>query len=123
MIRKSVRYALVAPESKVITMDFGHDRDVMEKHIKQMTDRYGSAPASMQARVTTVVTVEAVDAPVTHAEVGITLLHGSSLVLTSDNNIAVHDRENDLYISVGPATVSTLNAIIDAAERLKVHAK
>ncbi|UKL14757.1 hypothetical protein C121_24 [Stenotrophomonas phage C121] len=59
----------------------------------------------------------------TETSVGITLLHSSSLVVTSDNNIAVHDRKNDKYISVGPATISTLNAIIDAAERLKIHAK
>lgn len=122
-MKKSVRYAMVAPSSKVVMLDFGPHKDLLEKHITWHTEKYGSKPNGVPSRVTTLVKVEPADAPITETSVGITLLHGSSLVLTSDNNIAVHDRENDLYISVGPATVSTLNAIIDAAERLKVHAK
>lgn len=122
-MKKSVRYAMVDARNKSVLLDFGPHKDLLDKHVNWHKERYGSEPAGLQARVTTVVSIEPADEPETTTSVGITLLHGSSLVLTSDGNFAVHDRESDLYISVGPATTSTLNAIIDAAERLKVHVK
>lgn len=122
-MKKSVRYAMVDARNKSVLLDFGPHKDLLDKHVNWHKERYGSEPAGLQARVTTVVSIEPADEPETTTEVGITLLHSSSLVLTSDGNFAVHDRESDLYISVGPATTSTLNAIIDAAERLKVHVK
>ncbi|QEG09241.1 hypothetical protein HYP93_gp18 [Stenotrophomonas phage Pokken] len=122
-MKKSVRYAIVDAKSKSVMLDFGPHKDLLDKHVNWHKERYGSEPGGLQARVTTTVQIEPADEPVTETSVGITLLHGSSLVLTTDGNFAVHDRESDLYISVGPATTSTLNAIIDAAERLKVHVK
>lgn len=122
-MRKVIRYGIVDPHTKSVLLDFGQHKDLLDKHVKRSVEQYGSEPGGLQARITTVTMIEPADEPLTFTDVGITLLHGSSLVITTDGNIAVHDRENDLYISVGPATVSTLNGIIDAAERLKVHAK
>lgn len=122
-MKKSVRYGIVNPLTNAVTLDFGAHKDLMEQHVINYRKKYNADLFGLQARITSTLQIEPVDKPVTETIVGVTLLHGSSLVLTSDNNIAVHDRENDLYTSVGPATLSTLNAIIDAAERLKVHAK
>lgn len=122
-MKKTIRYGIVDPRSKSVLLDFGQHKDLLDKHVQRAIEQYGSEPGGLQARITTVTMVEPADEPITFTDVGITLLHGSSLVVTTDGNIAVHDRENDLYISVGPANVSTLNAIIDAAERLKIHAK
>lgn len=122
-MNKKIQFALVAPASQVIVMDFGQNKDLMEKYIEERTAKYGSPPAAVPRKVTTIKVMESVDTLETNTVVGITLLHSSSLVLTNDGNIAVHDRHNDLYTSVGPANISTLNAIIDAAERLKAHVK
>lgn len=59
----------------------------------------------------------------TRTTVGVTLLFGTSLVITDDGNIAVRDHKTDTYIDVGPATSSTLDAVKYAAEHLKIHTK
>lgn len=122
-MKKSTRFALVAPASRSVLLDFGKNRDLMDNYIADAEKRYGSKPVAQPVKLTTIVIEESANAEDTRTAVGITLLFNTSLVLTTDGNIAVHDRSLDLYTSVGPATLSTLNAIIDAAERLKVHAK
>lgn len=122
-MKKSTRYALVAPKSRCVVMDFGKNRELMDNYIADVEKRYGSKPNAEPRKLTTIVVDEDADTPDIRTELGITLFHSSSLVLADDNTISIHDRENDLFIAAGPATLATLNAIIDAAERLKVHVK
>lgn len=122
-IKKSVRYALVAPVSHHVVMDFGTNKDLMNDHIARAIERYGTPPSAMAARLTHTTKVERAESEEVHTEVGVTMFYNTSLTLTTDGNVSIHDRESDTYIAIGPATVSMLNALIEAAERLKVHAK